>query len=41
MFQLTKKNKKKKGKRKVQGVTQSQAAPHPRRKEEAETDKTK
>ena len=31
----------KKGKRKVQGVPQSQAAAHPRHKEEEETDKTK
>ena len=33
--------KKKKGKRKVQGVQQSQAAGHPRHQEEEETDKTK
>ena len=32
---------KKKGKRKVQGVPQSQAAAHPRHEEEEETDKTK
>ena len=31
----------KKGKRKVQGMPQSQAAAHPRHKEEEETDKTK
>ena len=31
----------KKGKRKVQGVQQSQAAAHPRHREEEETDKTK
>ena len=30
-----------KGKRKVQGVPQSQAAAHPRHEEEEETDKTK
>ena len=32
---------KKKGKRKVQGVPQSQATAHPRHKEEQKTDKTK
>ena len=32
---------KKKGKRKVQGVPQSQAATHPTHEEEEETDKTK
>ena len=31
----------KKGKRKVQGVPQSQATAHPRHQEEEETDKTK
>ena len=31
----------KKGKRKVQGVPQSQTAAHPRHQEEEETDKTK
>ena len=31
----------KKGKRKVQGVSQSQAAAHPRHKEKEKTDKTK
>ena len=42
-LQLNKANssKKKKGKRKVQGVPQSQTAAHPRHQEEEKTDKTK
>ena len=42
IFQLlSKANKKKKGKRKVQGVPQSQIAALPRHQEEEETDKSK